>query len=105
MELNVVVSNEIVDGVTWYSFNFGHYTVKPKRIIRYPCGRLGAAAKRYHYHCEFIGFGDMLNWHKGSAAGELLTEAIDRKRNPKFDPKKLNWVGNVAIIEEQNKPT
>lgn len=99
MELNVRVYNEVVEGGGWYSFKCGSYTVKPRRIIRYPCGRYGAAAKRYYYHCEFIGFGDMLNCHRASAAGELLTEAIIRKSNPKFDPKKLNWVENVAVID------
>ena len=100
MELNIQVSNEVVDGGGWYTFKTMEYKVKPTRILRYPCGSRGAAAKRYYYQCDFIGFGDMLNCHRQSAVGETLREAINRKKNPKFDPKKLNWVGNVAVIEE-----
>lgn len=100
MKLNVRVYNEVVEGAGYYTFNCGTYTVKPLRVIREPIGRHGAAAKRYRYYCEFIGFGDMLNCHKKSAVGEVVTDAIIRRNNPKFDPKKLNWVDNVAVIED-----
>lgn len=100
MKINVQVSNEVVQGNGWHTFNCGDYNVKPVRIIRYSCGRHGAARSRFYYHCQFIGFGDMLNCHAKSAVGEVMTEVIIRKQNPKFNPKKLNWVGDVADIEE-----
>lgn len=99
MKVTVRVSYEVVDGGAWYSFKSKDYYVKPVRIIRYPCGSRGAAARRYYYQCDFVGFGDMLNINRQSAAGEILRENIKRKKNPHFNPKKLNWVGNVAIVE------
>ena len=79
------------------SFRCKSYEVEPIKIVRSPCGS-GAAAKRYTYQAVFIGFGDMLNCLNKSVAGEEVRENISRKLNPKFNPKKLNWDGNVATI-------
>ena len=86
------------------SFRTKNYEVKPIKIIRSPCGS-GAAAKRYHYEAVFIGFGDMLNCLNKSVVGEEVIENISRKLNHKFNPKKLNWNGNVAIITKEKNDT
>ena len=80
-----------------HSFRDKSYEVEPVKIYRSPCGS-GAASKRYTYRVLFIGFGDMVNVHNKSVDGVEVIENINRKLNPSFNPKKLKWDGNVAIL-------
>lgn len=64
----------------------------PIRIFRLPCGS-GAAASRYFYDGEFPAPSDA-----GFPGNGLIRASINRKLNPHFNPKKLEWDGNVAIV-------
>lgn len=66
--------------------------LEPVRVIRYSCGT-GAAAGRYRYQADFLAPDDAAFVMDGCIRANII-----RKENPKFDPKKLNWVGNVAHI-------
>jgi hypothetical protein len=81
-----------------HSFRHKQYTVTPTKIIRFPCGSVGAAKNRYYYMAEFIGFGDMRNCHNESSMGEVVRENIRRNINKRFNPKKLDFIGNVAVL-------
>ena len=63
--------------------------LEPVKIIRFPCGT-GAAAKRYFYQGYFIAPPDAEFARDG-----VIRENINRKRNPKFNPKKLIFVNDV----------
>jgi hypothetical protein len=62
----------------------------PVRIVRFPCGT-GAAASRYYYSADFSAPDDAFVVHNG-----LMRTQIVRKLNPHFDPKKLEWTGDVC---------
>lgn len=62
------------------------------RIERIPCGT-GAAAERYKYRGYFNDPGDAAFVNCG-----LIDSLIDRKLNPQFKPKKLEWTGNVCLV-------
>ena len=66
--------------------------LEPVRILRRPCGS-GSAANRYYYQAEFIAPEDAEFSYNG-----LIRENVNRKTNPRFDPKKLIWAGNIASI-------
>ena len=66
--------------------------LKPVRVLRQPCGT-GAAANRYYYQADFIAPEDAEFVRDG-----LIRENVNRKTNPQFNPKKLDWVGNIASI-------
>ena len=65
-------------------------TLRPVRIIRTPCGS-GAAAHRYYYSAQFPAPDDAEFILDG-----LINENINRKMNPHFNPKKINWEGNAS---------
>lgn len=65
--------------------------LKPVKFLRRRCGS-GKAATRYYYSAVFISPDDAAFVYDG-----FITENINRKNNPKFAPKKLNWIGNIAI--------
>lgn len=81
-----------------HSFRHKQYTVTPTKIIRYPCGSIGAARKRYYYMAEFIGFGDMRTCNDESANGDIVRVNINRSINKSFNPKKLDFIDDVAVI-------
>tara|TARA_R110000868_G_scaffold125265_3_gene331016 strand:- start:2941 stop:3240 length:300 start_codon:yes stop_codon:yes gene_type:complete len=81
-----------------HSYKDKQYTVVPVRIIRFPCGSVGAAKNRYYYMAEFIGFGDMRTCNDESAVGQIVRENIIRNINKSFNPKKLDFIDNVATI-------
>lgn len=64
--------------------------LSPVRIMRSPCGS-GAAANRYRYQADFEAPKDAAFSHGG-----LMRTNIERKWNPKFNPKKLQWDGDVC---------
>jgi len=66
--------------------------LEPVRIIRYPCGR-GAAASRYYYTAVFASPDDARFVYNGE-----LRENINRKKNPKFNPKNYVFINNVAKL-------
>ena len=66
--------------------------LEPVRIIRTPCGT-GAAANRYYYSGVFVAPEDAEYVIDGTIRANIF-----RKQNPHFNPKILNWVGNVAVI-------
>lgn len=63
------------------------------KIVRSPCGSNGAARNRYYYTGEFDAPEDAEFVHDGR-----ITAHIVRGLNPKFDPKKYNFVGNCAEV-------
>ena len=101
MKVNVSVAYKVKQGDGWYSFERKMYEVEPFKITRYSCGRHGAARNRYYYQAHFVGFGDMLDVHRNSLSGKETYESINRQLNKSFNPKKLNWDGDVAIIKEE----
>ena len=100
LKVNVRVSNKVIDKGHYYSFECKTYEVKPFKVTRRSCGDVGAAKNRYYYTAHFVGFDDMLDCHKRSLLGVDTHEHIMRKQNPKFNPKKLYWNGNVATVNE-----
>jgi hypothetical protein len=66
--------------------------LEPVRILRQSCGT-GAAANRYFYVAYFVAPEDAEFVHDG-----LIRENVNRKTNPRFNPKELDWVGNIASI-------
>lgn len=98
MKVNVRVANKIIQRMHSYTFECADYEVEPTKIVRFRVGSVGAARERYYYKVYFIGFGDMLDVHKKSLAGKETYENLNRKKNPKFNPKKLTWVGNTANL-------
>ena len=98
MELTVRVANKHIRKGHCTTFECGDYIVKPFKITRRACGHNGAARNRYYYVAHFIGFGDMLDCHNKSLAGVATHENVVRSSNKKFNPKKLNWIGNIAMI-------
>ena len=61
-------------------------------LYRLPCGT-GAAAKRYKYEGDFIAPEDADFTMDG-----VIRCNINRKDNPKFNPKNFEWVGARAFI-------
>ena len=100
IKINVRVANKYIDKGYCYTFNCGTYEVEPFKIVRSEAGSYTKTAMKYYYVAHFVGFGDMLNIHNKSLVGVESYENIHRKSNPKFNPKKLNWVGNVAIVNQ-----
>jgi hypothetical protein len=100
MIVNLHVYNKVIEREFSYSFKSGLYEVKPFKITRRPCGTNGKAKSRYHYVAYFIGFDDMLDVHKKSLSGIETHEQIIRHFNKSFNPKKLTWIGNVAMISQ-----
>ena len=98
MKVNVRVMNEYVDKGYCHTFNCGSYEVEPFKIVRSEAGDYQKTAMKYYYVAHFIGFADMLDVHNKSIVGKETYENINRKTNPKFNPKKLNWIGNEAQI-------
>ncbi len=64
----------------------------PTRILRSACG-IGMAANRYYYFAEFKAPNDAEFSNNG-----VITVPINRKDNPRFNPKKFNWVGDVCSV-------
>jgi hypothetical protein len=64
-------------------------TVDPLKVIRHPCG-IGADSKRYYYEVIYKAQEDAAFVHDGSCR-----TYVNRKRNPQFNPKKLEFVDNV----------
>ena len=99
MEVIVHVPYKIIQGLHTYSYEEKEYKVKPFKITRSPTGSSAIAKTRFYYTAHFIGFDDMIcPVYKKSAVGNELRENIRRKINPKFNPKKLTWVGNTARL-------
>lgn len=101
VKVNVRVTFKIIQGLHSYTGERKSYEVEPFKIVRSRVGSIGAARNRYYYVAHFIGFGDMISCaSKKSVSGEDIYENINRKQNPKFKPKNLTWVGNVAIVND-----
>lgn len=64
--------------------------LEPVRVIRYPCGSKGASVHRFYYQADFHAPSDAEFVTNG-----LIRANIVRKTNPKFDPKKIKFEGNV----------
>ena len=97
IKVNVQVSNEYVQLHTnWSTFNTGDYEVTPTRITRVKSE--GFTTMRYYYQAHFIGHDGMLSIHNESLLGVETYENIIRKKNPKFNPKKLEWDGDTAYF-------
>ena len=96
MKIKVRVANKVIQKMHSYSFECADYEVEPVKIVRSSVGSNGAARKRYYYDVHFIGFGDMLDCHKESLVGKETYTHLNRKLNPKFNPKKLTWDGDTA---------
>ena len=69
--------------------------LEPVRFIRQPCGSHGAAAKRYYYSADFVAPDDAEFVHDG-----LIRENVNRKTNPGFNPKKIEWIGNAGLLKK-----
>lgn len=67
-----------------------------KNIYRHPCGT-GAAANRYKYEADFYAPDNAEFVMNG-----VIRANIDRKKNPKFNPKKLEWDGQHAAFNSPN---
>ena len=64
--------------------------LEPVRIFRTPCGRTGAALKRYFYHGEFVAPIDAEHSYNGH-----IKAHINRKTNKIFCPKKLTFTDDI----------
>lgn len=95
--VNLRVANEYIDKGHCHTFNCGDYEVEPFKITRREAGDY-KKAMRYYYQAHFIGFDGMLDCHNKSLIGVESRSNIMRKQNPKFKPKNLVWVNNVAIV-------
>jgi hypothetical protein len=100
MIVNLHVPNKVIEKEFSYSFECGLYEIKPFKIVRRATGTSGQARSRYYYMAYFTGFGDMLDIHKNSINEVESREPIIRRFNKSFNPKKLTWVGNVAMISQ-----
>ena len=101
MKVDVQVFNGITPtSETTHTFSSAIYTVEPFKITRSQTGSYGRARSRYYYQAHFYGFDDMIDVFGDSASDVECRENINRKINPKFNPKKLDWVGNVAIVNK-----
>jgi hypothetical protein len=98
MIVNLHIAYKVIDKEFSYSFECGLYEIKPFKIVRRPTGTSGQAKSRYYYMAYFTGFGDMLDIHKKSINGVESREPIIRRFNKSFNPKKLTWIDNVAMI-------
>lgn len=67
--------------------------MEPVAIHRIPCGRFGAAARRFYYQADFIAPDDAEFVHDGKIRVNIV-----RDNNPHFKPKKFIFVGNVCQI-------
>lgn len=65
--------------------------LEPVRILRNPCGRRGSAVDRYYYQADFTAPNDAEFVRDG-----LIRANIDRKSNPQFVPKKMEFHGNIC---------
>lgn len=98
IKLNVKVSNEYVKLSEFTStFNSGNYEVSPTKVTRIRAGNF--TPMRYYYHAYFIGLDGMLDCCNRPLLGIETREGINRKQNPKFNPKKLEWDGNTAYFD------
>lgn len=101
MKVNISAGYEKVNlNPCVYTIKHKMYEVEPYMISRRPTGPVREKGTRYYYTAHYIAFGDMINCHCDPCAGDKATANIIRKENPKFNPKKLNWDGNIAIIKE-----
>lgn len=64
--------------------------LEPVKIYRTPCGT-GKAANRYYYSAYFKAPEDA-----EFVANGMISEPINRKDNPRFNPKQLKWEGSVC---------
>jgi len=98
IKVNVEVYNEYVQlDANWSTFNTGDYEVTPTKITRVKAGRF--TPMRYHYQVHFVGVDGMLSCLNEPLLGVETCENIIRKKNPKFNPKKLEWDGDTAFFE------
>lgn len=67
-------------------------SLEPVKIVRHSVGR-GAAKERYHYEAYFKAPEDAEYAYDG-----MISTYIRRKDNKHFNPKKLDFIGNVAIL-------
>lgn len=67
----------------------------PVKIVRHSCGR-GAAKTRYHYEAYFKAPIDAKFPYDG-----LISTYIRRKENKHFKPKSLDFIEDVAVIENE----
>jgi len=77
----------------WYSHIYAEVELEPVRIIRFPADRNKGANNRYRYEADYAAPADAEYTGDG-----MMRININRKTNPHFDPKKLEWVGNVASV-------
>lgn len=91
MKLRIKYPTKEREYINQYAYRNVHKDVELEavRVVRYPCGR-GAAAIRYHYSAHFPAPDDAEFAHNG-----MIQANINRRANPHFNPKKLNFVGNV----------
>lgn len=94
MELNISYSTKekITVRAGWFRYVEAKASLKPVRIIRHSCGT-GAAAKRYRYLADFPAPEDAQFVNDGFIRANII-----RNENPKFNPKKLAWVGDIATV-------
>lgn len=98
MQLKVRYATTERHWVTQMSFQYlsKDAVLEPVRIVRSRCGSYGAATLRYYYYADVQAPEDAVFVQSDGT----IRCNISRKDNPKFDPKKLTWVGNVATISE-----
>ena len=72
--------------------------LEPVRFIRQPCGSHGAAANRYYYSAYFVAPDDAEFVHDG-----LICENVNRKTNPRFNLKKIEWIGNIGMLKRTKR--
>lgn len=85
-------------GPNSYSFKSKDYEVEPVAINRVSMGRHGAARTRYTYWATVNAPEGILNCHCEDVSGEIINSWINRKTNKSFNPKKLVFIDDVAVI-------
>lgn len=95
MKFLVSYSTKEREWITEHSYRYvsKEIEVEPTSIIRTPCGHNGAAKNRFYYEIEFLDPGDARFVLNGKVSAH-----INRKKNPKFNPKKYEFSGRVCIL-------
>ena len=82
-----------------HTFENKNFDVRPFKVTRRPCGRVGAAKRRYYYQAHFAGADGMIDINNESLVGRNYSANVNRKENKSFDPSSLKWDCNTAWFD------
>lgn len=91
LKIKYPTTETISTGPSTHRYVYREVELQPVRILRSSCGT-GAAASRYYYQADFVAPNDAAF----AFSNGLIRTNIERKWNPKFNPKKLDWTGNIC---------